>query len=274
MSLLPSGSWINSAKNYRMDGDILYASLKNKRGQWCNANISVKPSCLYDNDNGQFYEHHPPNYSEQKNTVIVFLMTCVKPFLKPEQEHDRRQLYEKVIREWLTKTNLEIVVIDSSGETFSELCELHPKLKVVTFVIDENAVVKHHLNKLSSSSLESYSFLKALKKIDVGGYSHILKVTGRYYLDGVESHLNTAIQGADVYTQIHKNHRDRWQNTEYFLIKSDLLQLLAEVSIEGRRCLESNFYDFIRTHNLREVSLGPFPNNTPRGGDRMIIKNL
>jgi hypothetical protein len=68
----------------------------------------------------------------------------------------------------------------------------------------------------SSSQYETHSILYALNAIkDTDFYkkcSHILKVTGRYFLKDIEQHLYS--EDKDLYLQKHRI--DTWQNSEYF----------------------------------------------------------
>ena len=41
--------------------------------------------------------------------------------------------------------------------------------------------------------------------------THILKVTGRYYLDNIETVLNNLENNKDLYLQIHRNNNIKWQ---------------------------------------------------------------
>lgn len=278
MSSLPPGSWIHSARNYHMNDTILHAELRNRRGRWVKKEIFVEAGRLYDNNDGNFHSHMISDFSDEKNNTMILLMTCTKPYLKSHEEAERRTLYTSVIEQWLTKTNLPIVVVDSSGEQFLKLKEDHPRLKTYSFELNEHKIKKHSLDPKSSSSLEAFSFLKALKKLnsdpDFERITHIMKVTGRYYLENIEDKLNNTIRGADVYTQVHKSHMHHWQNTEYFILKKEYFEAFARKGLEVKECLETNFYNFIKENNLREVTFGPFPNNTRRGGDKIIVNPL
>lgn len=53
---LPGGSWISSAQNYSMSGNMLIAQLRNEQGNWTPASTFVTPNTTYSNNNGQFVQ--------------------------------------------------------------------------------------------------------------------------------------------------------------------------------------------------------------------------
>ena len=78
--------------------------------------------------------------------------------------------------------------------------------------------------------------------------THILKVTGRYFLQNINNVLNGCIHDLDVYLQHHCNHVIRWQNTEYYGIRKTILKdFLSTVLNEG--LIEQKIYDFILKNN-------------------------
>ena len=130
----------------------------------------------------------------------------------------------------------------------------------------------------SSTILELYS-LKAFFyfKTDIQ-YKYIIKVTGRYYLEDIENKLKTYREGYDVYLQLQANHNKKSQNTEYYIIKRDILNNFVKDSIllfgKVPTDIEYMFYSYIAHNKLSYMFIGPFPNNIPRGGDKCIITDL
>jgi len=51
---LPQGNWINTSRNPRVQGNILYAELLNKNGIWVLANTQYRNGDEFINDNGSF----------------------------------------------------------------------------------------------------------------------------------------------------------------------------------------------------------------------------
>jgi hypothetical protein len=208
-----------------------------------------------------------------KNNWIVLLTTCVQPKVKKNDEteysnqeiNDRKELYIKQINRWLNETNLQIVVVDSSEYKFKEIN--NNRLTVIDFNIDTT------LN--SSSQYEAISIIYALNKMEemniLNNCTHILKVTGRYFLENIENILNNTEQDLDLYLQIHRNDDIKWQHTEYFGIKKDLLAPMLEPII-NKGLMENNLYNYSLDYNYTKI--GPFKNNIKRGGDNLLIENL
>lgn len=193
----------------------------------------------------------------KKNKWIILLT------MYSGDDEDRKRLYTDSIKKWLDNTSYNIFVVESSGYTFPELH--HDRLYVYSFSQGEN--VK------SSSQGEANSIVKLLKNIeenkDYIDCSHILKVTGRYYLDNIEQVLNEAPQDKDLYLQIHR--KDNWQNSEYFGIRKELMNdCVSQILDEG--FMEKQLYQFSKDKDY--VTIGPFKNNIRRGGDKLLISDL
>jgi hypothetical protein len=203
------------------------------------------------------------------NKWIILITTAVDnlvcPFSEAQKEY-RKNLYSKQIHRWINETKYDIVVVESSGYEFPDI--QHERLHKINFIID---------NKLpSSSQYEAVSILYALDKINDSEFynncSHILKVTGRYFLNDIENVLNKTEQHKDLYTQIHCNHVIKWQNSEYYGIKKELYHSFAEKIKNEPILMEHGLYTFSSDKNIQHI--GPFLNDVARGGDNMLIKNL
>ena len=104
--------------------------------------------------------------------------------------------------------------------------------------------------------------------------THILKVTGRYFLNNIQNSLDNLNTDLDFYIQIHTNHKNEWQNTEYYGIKKELMIPLVNNVIENQLLMEYNFYKYINQKHFNLSTLGPFSNKIKRGGDKLIIYKL
>lgn len=206
---------------------------------------------------------------QQNNKWIVLLTTCVKthPLNSTDDQEHRIDLYKTQIQKWLNNTNYDIVVVESSGcDSFSDL-KCNTRLHVYTTIINADC----------SSQSEAKSMLYVIDQIKNEDFylhcTHILKVTGRYYLQNIEHILQTyPKQNMNMYVQQHKNSSIRWQHTEYYGIKKGMLKdFLEPVSNTGY--MEHRLYDFIDIN--RNVCILPqFSNNIARGGDGLIINPL
>ena len=198
------------------------------------------------------------NY-DNKNKWIILLTTAVN------NDEERKQIYINAINKWLNNTSFDIFVVESSNYNFDEI--QNDRLHVYTFKFNEK------LN--SSSQYEANSILNILNNIKNNDKykesTHILKVTGRYYLDNIETVLNNLENNKDLYLQIHRNNNDKWQNSEYFAIRKDLLPQLAN-TLKDEGLFENKLYDFSLDKDY--IQFGPFKNNVRRGGDNLLLSNL
>jgi hypothetical protein len=211
------------------------------------------------------YEKYTNNYDDnnKKNKWIILLTTAVN------NDEERKKIYIDSINKWLKNTSFDIFVVESSDYNFDEI--KNDRLHVYTFKFNE---------KLSSSSqYEARSILNILNNIQnnekynniYNESTHILKVTGRYYLDNIEEVLNNLENDKDLYLQIHRANDDKWQNSEYLGIRKELLQELAN-TIKDDGLFETKLYDF--SLDKKYIQIGPFKNNVRRGGDNKLLSDL
>jgi len=200
------------------------------------------------------------------NNWIVLLTTAVSNISNTFHDIEyRKQLYYKQILQWLEKTNYIIVVVESSGYNFPNI--EHDRLHKITFKFSQPMP--------TSSQYEANSILYALDNIKNCEFykncTHILKVTGRYFLPDIEKHLNSKPQDKDLYLQRHRDNNIRWQNSEYYGIRKELFHsLLKYVKIRG--LMENELWRF--SIGKSGCHIGYFENNIRRGGDNLLIKNL
>jgi hypothetical protein len=274
MEIDVEGSWINSSKNINLENNVLSADLRNSHGNWIKNKIFVEFNKHYDNCDGAFYGHckHHTNNGE-KNKWCVLLTTAIKVHDENENETNyRKQLYLEQLQKWIDNTNYTIFIVESTGNGifFDEIANQYSdRIRLVPLKLEKST---------SSSFLEAKSIKEVMHFMqtttDADKFTHILKVTGRYFLNNIQCVLENTVQGADVYVQIHTNHDIRWQHTEYYGIKKELLLRLAEDVIQTVNFFEKSFYSFIVSNNLKISVLGPFKNNIKRGGDKLVLEDL
>ena len=207
--------------------------------------------------------------TNKQNNWIVLISTCVNPLNQNYNNiHEirfRKELYTYQIKQWLSETNMKIVVVESSGYTFPNI--MHERLTVISFIIDKIYD--------SSSQYEARSLTYAVEKIkdsdDFKNCTHILKLTGRYFLKNIENVLSNAEQDLDLYLQYWRHDENRWQNTEYFGIRRDELVPMLE-PIMNIGLIENNLYHY--SLGKKYCFIGKFPNNIPRGGDKKLYTEL
>lgn len=268
MNKLPHGSWINSARNYKVTNNILYAELQDIFGIWHKNTIFIEYDKYYDNRNGQFFKHKKI-INSKPNKWCILLTTAIGV---GNQSEYRKNLYLKQIEKWVTNTNYFIFIVESTGNG-----HLFNNMKNQN--INRIDIISINLEKNSSSSiLEALSLKEAVNHINntnIGKeITHILKVTGRYFLPNIQNSLENVTHDLDFYIQIHTNHKINWQNTEYYGIRKNLLIPMVNNVIENKKLMEHNFYNFINQDDFDLCTLGPFPNKIRRGGDNMLLNKL
>lgn len=205
---------------------------------------------------------------ENKNKWIVLLTMCVRPNQQDRDTNEniedvvnyRKELYTSVIKRWLTYTDLPIFVVESSNYNFDEI--KHNRLKVFAFEGEPQP---------NSSVAEAKSILYALdklKNIDED-YTHILKVTGKYYLDGIVQTLTVLPDDYDIYTQQHINNDWGQINTEYYGIKKDLYYDFANTCGYS---MESHMFEYCK--NKKTMKFPQTFSNDVKRNDGNIIPNL
>ena len=187
-----------------------------------------------------------------------------------ESYEQYKALYETVIKKWLAGTELPIFVIETSGY---ELNFHHNRLWYFTFDDPLRKTVS------SSSILEANALDRAVKELkdvpEARDITHILKVTGRYYLEGVEEQLSrhSVLCSPVLLLQKHRKEDINWQNSEYYGIRKDALDLLAHRVLQSNQLMEQSL--FTLSTLLGYTFLGPgFKNSQPRGGDGKVINPL
>ena len=135
-----------------------------------------------------------------KNNVSILLTTTVNTkkdmkFMFQNNTNERVQQYIKTIKQWLTKTDYKVVVVENSGYTFEELNRekqvYKDRFEVITFN-EETAKGAEYLKAIKNKGDHelfaiqyAYSNSRLLHSSD-----HIIKVTGRYFIPGLESYLS------------------------------------------------------------------------------------
>lgn len=204
------------------------------------------------------------------NDLIVILTTSIsnKENTITDTEY-RKELYSSNILKWLEYTLYPIVVIESSGYNFPEIN--HERLYKYSFEFDDNIKLTHSGDK----EIYSLSFvLDKIKDLDIyKNCSHILKVTGRYYLEGIEAVLTSVPLHKELYLQFHRYDDIKYQHSEYFGMKKELLNnFVSDYYNLNGELMEQKLWGF--SINKDKWHIGYFNNKIKRGGDNMLITKL
>ena len=125
----------------------------------------------------------------------------------------RLKNYIDSINEWLNNTNLTLYVVESSNYGFPEFKD-NPRVKVFSFMSSNEIKCKY----CSATPYEAESILKAFYYFNLNKYSYILKVTGKYYIPGMETLIKNIPSNAELLYQ-HTRYSGL-QNSEIFGCKS------------------------------------------------------
>ena len=143
--ILPEGSWIDSARNYYINNNILIAELLDTNNNWCKNEIVLDANKNYDNINGSFQGYNK-DYSLVSNNkmkfafLIMYEIRCLKKI---------ENLYKYIINHY----NADIIIC------CQELDDTHEKLKL----FDKNVIFKKVYSKknpqeyYNNSKLGSYA---------------------------------------------------------------------------------------------------------------------
>jgi hypothetical protein len=194
----------------------------------------------------------------------VLLTSCVRPIgASDEAAQKRLEIYSTAINLWLEKTNLPIFIVESSNYTFPEFA--NTRLNVCSFKLPI---------KSSSSQLEARSILYAMDFFgtELMKYSHIFKVTARYYVE-VEDILQKLPVDVDIFPQHSHNPSINWNNSEFFGFKKGN-EIIFLKRIENIGFMEQTIFNFSKESN--SYRLPPLENITlaRRGGDNLLVNPM
>ena len=200
---------------------------------------------------------------ESESPWCILLTTCVKRAnASPEKTQELLNLYKRSIDLWL-KTDLPIVVVDSSDYEFKEYN--NTRLKVCRFMSKETG---------SSSIAEAESILYAMRCKHTQKYKNIIKITGRYYIDGFNDILN-GVGEHDLYVQHINNPVLEWQNSEIFGFNKNHASYIFKPIIDNAMAMEKRLWE-VSHSNYKVFTFPPMANvlKVVRGGDGLLVNPL
>lgn len=171
------------------------------------------------------------NMNTMNNSVCILLTTAVTPkaYYKTDKmnhhinnSNTRLELYKSVINEWLSKTNLLIHVVDSTGYKFEEYSN-NPRVKICSFT-----------NKTDMGGgptpYEAISILTAFNYFKLINYDKIIKITGKYFIPDMEKIISKIPYDTDIIFQ--HTQGNYWQNSEIFGCKTKYLVSIMNMILE------------------------------------------
>lgn len=197
----------------------------------------------------------------------ILLTTCVKPkYCNKSEIRQRKELYLRSIKCWLKNTKLDIYLVDSSNYDFHEIN--HKRFHMFSFKNRGNN--DPHLGKSRgevNSILKAYDYFKDewVNK----GYKYMVKITGKYYLKGLEDWLSSNNKRIDLWIQ----HQRRLSviesigsivynmvNTEIFICKLDKIVEIFKTKYSGNLIVERHMNLIIESGRYKVSRLPPFKN--------------
>jgi len=209
---------------------------------------------------------------------LVILTTC-RERGDPESTKKHSMLYMENIMKW-SNLSLPLIVVENSGIGYPELEHNLTNLDVV--VSNSSNPGSDNVSKAKSFA-EASSLDSVIEYIDNAtkyeNYTHLLKVTGRYFLEGIEDRIRSLPKGKDFYLQkCCFNTKIKGQkHSEYFGIRRGLVKELTS-TVRGEAgnhwvIMEAALGKVSRKYSSVKIPKG-FPNSQPRGGDGRIFNPL
>jgi mannosyltransferase OCH1-like enzyme len=205
--------------------------------------------------------------------MCILLTTCVDIKAGYKDTYDTQQsrikLYNKVIERWINETSFDIYVVESSGYTFPEFIN-NPRITIYSF-IQTNV---YNCKLCSATPYEAESIIKAFDNLNLQRYPKILKVTGKYFLPGIEKLVKDIPDNAQLYFQNKESYS--LQNSEFFGCKTIYLKSIMNLILENsykNMNFESTLYslkDKFIIYRFPKIKL----DNFVRRGDGNILKYL
>jgi hypothetical protein len=206
------------------------------------------------------------SFSDELDTCILLTTTVNTDFLNQDNTPEiRLKIYIDSINEWLNNTNLTLYVVESSNYDFPEFKD-NPRVKVFSFISSN----KIKCNRCFATPYEAESILKAFYYFKLNKYRNIIKVTGKYYIPGMETLIKNIPSDAEVFYQY--TQYNGLQNSEIFGCQSIYLPKIMNKIIENSK-LNMNFETTITSLDYKSYRFPPIQLKTPvkRSGDNKIM---
>ena len=145
-----------------------------------------------------------------KNVSIILTATVHiqnKSCLFQLNKQERINIYEKSIKQWLEKTNFNIIVVENSGHRFSNLNNFLEKYKdrfeIISFNEKNIKEAEYLKNNNSKGASEIFAINYAYNNSKIINKSlFIIKITCRYFIPELENYLsNYDINNFNALTQ-------------------------------------------------------------------------
>ena len=213
---------------------------------------------------------------------LIILTTTVsvqdKVYLFQTDKNERAGVYVRKIRQWLQNTSFPIVVVENTGYTFPELAEeaeqYKDRFEIISYV--ENNLPQAHFLKGNpyKGASEIFAIHWAYYHTTLLPSDFIIKITGRFFIPGLEPYLNSlSISDYDVLVQHKKNRCEMLGcRREHFDRVFDTYLLNRAGNYDGN---VEDVYEFRCEQYPRILHCPEFPiEGTQRGGINEVFYNI
>lgn len=249
------GSWYKTARDIKYENQVLECKLLNIKGKLLQNKIKINPVKTYTNIDGVLR-------CEEDNVKVAILLTTCFRNNKNSKDIYKREYYKKSIKLW-QKSNLPIFIVESSNYSLKKY--ENQNIKTCTFDLPEGSMS-------SSTQYEAKSILHALEvfKEDLKNYSHVIKITGRYFIK-IKKILDN-LTNVDLFLQYTKSHK--WNNSEIFGFRLGIEDIIFKRMLINGTLMEEILYDLSK-EGYTYIRLPPINNflNVKRS-DSLIIQPL
>lgn len=143
---------------------------------------------------------------------VIILTSTVYPhnnvsYVYQNNHNERIQTYEKSFKQWIDKSNIDIVIVENSGYDFSYLLNGNHRNTNIEFVSVPKSYIEPRMSIFSrfntiKGQMETLSLEYALNNSKiVNTKKFVIKITGRYYVPELESHLSTIPTNIEIIRQ-------------------------------------------------------------------------
>ena len=183
----------------------------------------------------------------------VLLTTCIKPIIRrADTEQERTRAYSTSFAKWFGNTQeqeVPVFVVESSGTALPG--QLDPRVTAV-FKLEADPASTSLTHTEADSVLHAFSVLAE----PMEPCTHVLKVTGRYFLPNVGK-LLASVPDVDIVLQ--HTHTPDENHTEVLGFRKSLAPALFD-GIPPGRPIEAHVLHVIARDNLSTFRLPPIPN--------------
>jgi hypothetical protein len=187
------------------------------------------------------------NSSINGNDIFILLTTAVIPRAYNNTDkvnhainnvNTRLEVYKNTINEWLSKTNLIIHIVDSTGYKFEEFSN-NPRIKICSFTNNNDWGG-------GPTPYEAYAILHAYNYFELWNYDKIIKITGKYFIPNMEKIISNIPLDADIIFQY--SHTNTYQQSEIFGCKTKYLIDIMNMILKNSKN-KTHFEESLHTLN-------------------------